>query len=99
MSAMPTSVTPMLATLTEDRFSDPAWIFERKWDGIRCIAYRSADGAVRLRTRNDLALERTYPEIVEALATNAAHAVILDGEVVAFRGRNTSFERLQGRSG
>jgi DNA ligase D-like protein (predicted ligase) len=96
---MPTSVAPMLATLTDDRFSDPAWIFERKWDGIRCIAYRSDRGAVRLRTRNDLPLERTYPEIAEALEADAGTSLILDGEVVAFRGRNTSFERLQGRSG
>jgi ATP-dependent DNA ligase len=79
---MPTSVSPMLATLTEDRFSDTGWIFERKWDGIRCIAYRSADGVVRLRTRNDLPLERTYPEVAEALVANAGTSLVLDGEVV-----------------
>lgn len=89
----------MLATLTEQRFSDPKWIFERKWDGIRCIAYRTGNGAVRLRSRNDLPLERTYPEIVDAIAAQAATSLVLDGEIVAFDGRRTSFERLQGRSG
>jgi len=46
-----------------------------KWDGVRCIAYRSDDGAVRMRTRNDLPRERTYPEIADALAAlqRAAH--------------------------
>ncbi len=41
--------------LTKERFSDPNWIFERKLDGIRCIAVRDGD-SVRLRSRNDLAL-------------------------------------------
>jgi DNA ligase D-like protein (predicted ligase) len=99
MTALPTTVTPMLATLTDDRFSDPNWIFERKWDGVRCLAFRSASGAVRLRSRNDQVLDGTYPEIADALATEADVALLLDGEVVAFDGRRTSFERLQGRLG
>lgn len=99
LTALPVSVSPMLATLTDERFSDPKWIFERKWDGIRCIAYRSESGSVRLRSRNDLPLERTYPEIVDALAAQAGTSLVLDGEIVAFVGRRTSFERLQGRSG
>ena len=89
----------MLATLTEDRFSDPKWLFERKWDGVRCLAFRTAAGRVRLRTRNDQPLERTYPEIAEAIAAQCDVAAVLDGEVVAFDGRRTSFERLQGRMG
>ncbi len=43
----------MKAVLTQDRFSDPAWMFERKLDGIRCIAVRDG-GDVRLLSRNDL---------------------------------------------
>lgn len=89
----------MLATLTEERFSDPKWIFERKWDGIRCIAYRTDEGRVSLRSRNDLPLERAYPEVAEALAAQSGTSLVLDGEIVAFDGRRTSFERLQGRSG
>jgi DNA ligase D-like protein (predicted ligase) len=99
MSALPSSVIPMLATLTEDRFSDPNWIFERKWDGVRCLAFRSASGAVRLRSRNDQVMDGTYPEVAEAVAAQADVALLLDGEVVAFDGRRTSFERLQGRLG
>jgi bifunctional non-homologous end joining protein LigD len=96
---MPTSTSPMLATLTDDRFSDPAWLFERKWDGVRCLAFRTGSGHVRLRTRNDLPLEHTYPEIAAAVATECDVDAVLDGEVVAFAGRRTSFERLQGRMG
>jgi DNA ligase D-like protein (predicted ligase) len=90
--------SPMLATLTEERFSDPDWIFERKFDGIRLLGFRDGD-EVRLRSRNNLALEDTYPEVADALAAQSCPAFAIDGEVVAFEGRRTSFERLQGRSG
>jgi ATP-dependent DNA ligase len=96
---LPTTAAPMLAKLTEDRFDSPEWIFERKWDGVRCIALRSAGGATRLLSRNDLPLERSYPEIADAVGAASDVAVALDGEVVAFDGRRTSFELLQGRSG
>jgi bifunctional non-homologous end joining protein LigD len=93
----PTWMPAMLATLTDDRFDDPAWIFEHKWDGIRCLAFR-VDGVVRLLSRNQLPMNAAYPEIVDALSTDGPDLVI-DGEIVAFQGRVTSFERLQSRSG
>jgi DNA ligase D-like protein (predicted ligase) len=97
--AMPRFLDPMLATLTEARFSDRDWLFERKWDGVRCLAFRAADGTVRLRSRKEQPLERTYPEIAEALARQSTAQLVVDGEIVAFAGRRTSFERLQGRMG
>ncbi|MCV7103843.1 non-homologous end-joining DNA ligase [Mycobacterium palustre] len=90
--------SPTLATLTDKRFSDPDWIFERKFDGMRCLAFRDGD-RVRLLSRNRLSLNGTYPEIVDALAAQHATRFVLDGEVVAFEGRRTSFARLQGRLG
>jgi bifunctional non-homologous end joining protein LigD len=89
---------PTLATLTEKRFSDPAWIFERKFDGMRCLAFRDGD-RVRLLSRNRQSLNGTYPELVDALAAHGASRFVVDGEVVAFEGRRTSFARLQGRLG
>lgn len=89
----------MLATLTEERFSRPDWIFERKLDGVRCLARRDRRGQVRLLSRNAQDMSRTYPEVAEALAAEARDELLLDGEVVAFAGRRTSFERLQGRLG
>jgi DNA ligase D-like protein (predicted ligase) len=91
------AVSAMLATLTEERFSDPDWIFERKLDGIRCLAHRSKGGKVRLLSRNDQDLSRSYPHVAEALADAAQSDLIVDGEIVAFRGRRTSFEQLQTR--
>jgi DNA ligase D-like protein (predicted ligase) len=94
---LPRKVEPMKATLTEERFSDPAWTFERKLDGIRCIAIKS-DREVRLLSRNDLSLNARFPEIVSALEADSATQLVLDGEVVAFAGGQTSFERLQQRA-
>jgi bifunctional non-homologous end joining protein LigD len=89
---------PMLATLTDQRFSDPRWIFERKFDGERCLAFRDGD-RVRLLSRNRQPLNGTYPELVDALAAQPICRLVIDGEVVAFEGRRTSFARLQGRLG
>ena len=52
----PAHAAPMKAVLTDRRFSDPSWIFERKLDGIRCIAIRDGSN-VRLLSRNDLPLD------------------------------------------
>ena len=57
----------MKAVLTDDRFSDDGWIFERKLDGIRCLASK-AESQVWLRSRNDLSLNGRFPEVAEALA-------------------------------
>ena len=89
---------PTLATLTDKRFSDPQWIFERKLDGMRCLALRDGD-RVRLLSRNRQPLNGTYPELVDALTTQHTSRFVVDGEVVAFEGRRTSFARLQGRLG
>jgi DNA ligase D-like protein (predicted ligase) len=89
---------PQLATLTRDRFSDPAWIYERKLDGERCLAYRSG-GQVLLMTRNRQDVSRTYPEIDDALAAQKSADFVCDGEIVAFDGAATSFSRLQQRLG
>jgi ATP-dependent DNA ligase len=51
LTGQPDWLEPELATLTADRFSDPAWIFERKFDGERCLAFR-AGPQLRLMTRN-----------------------------------------------
>ena len=96
MTALPDRVDPMKAVLTEERFSDPEWIFERKLDGIRCIAIKD-EKRVRLLSRNHLSLDSRFGEVVEALERDRVTNVVLDGEVVAFDGAQTSFARLQQR--
>ena len=95
-SPPPDWVPPTLATLTARRFSDPAWLFERKLDGERCLGYRRG-GDVRLLSRNRKRLDGAYPEVAEALGRQADADLVVDGEIVAFEGSRTSFARLQRR--
>ena len=95
-ASQPDWVSPMLATLTEERFSKDDWIYEPKLDGERCLVFR--DGAkVRLLSRNQLSLNGSYPELLKACEETKLSSYIIDGEIVAFKGKVTSFEMLQGR--
>ena len=90
---------PMLATLTSERFDDHGWIFGRKLDGERCIAYKK-NGKIRLMSRNRHVINAQYPEVVEAMEKDETADFISDGEVVAFDKRSeTRFELLQPRMG
>src|SRR5256885_14941140 len=90
---LPRWIEPMAATLTDERFDDPNWIFERKLDGVRCLAF-SGPGGVRLLSRNRLSQNRRFPELVAALEREPVDELVVDGEVVAFEGSRTSFSRL-----
>ncbi len=92
----PTKAQAMKAVLTDERFSDPDWIYERKLDGVRCIAIRDGD-RVRLLSRNDLSMNDRYPEVAEALEAQECRRFAIDGEVVAFDHGQTSFSRLARR--
>jgi DNA ligase D-like protein (predicted ligase) len=87
---------PMLATLTERRFSDPAWVFERKYDGVRGLTSRDGD-TPELWSRNERLMGQTYPELVDALSVRGGPRFVADGEIVAFDGKQTSFSKLQAR--
>jgi bifunctional non-homologous end joining protein LigD len=93
---VPEHATAMKAVLTTERFDDRNWIFERKLDGIRCIAIRSGAHA-RLLSRNDLSMNGRYPEIAAALDAEPCERFAVDGEIVAFEGARTSFARLAQR--
>jgi DNA ligase D-like protein (predicted ligase) len=86
----------MKAVLAKEAFSDPAWIFERKLDGVRALAFREGSD-VRLLSRTGRTLNGGYPELVEALESDPCADFVADGEIVAFEGGVTSFSRLQGR--
>ena len=88
----------MLATLTNRRDFGDDWLLERKLDGERCVA-RKKGGAVRLQSRTGKDLTDTYPEVRAAVAAQTSRELLLDGEVVAYDGEQTSFTRLQQRLG
>lgn len=92
----PEWIAPMLATRTEERFSRQGWLFEPKWDGERCLAFRRG-GDLRLFSRNRILLNDKYPEITTALERQEAASFITDGEIVTFKNGITSFAKLQER--
>jgi bifunctional non-homologous end joining protein LigD len=75
--SFPEWIVPMAATLTEERFSGPEWIFERKLDGIRMLAFKNG-ADVKLYSRNRLL--QHYPAVAEEIANLPVRDVILDGE-------------------
>ena len=68
----------MAATLTQERFNGPEWIFERKFDGIRLLAYKQGS-RVELFSRNRL--PQTIPALARAIAQLPHQELILDGEI------------------
>ena len=94
---MPGKVGLMLATTVECPFSDPNWLFEIKWDGVRTLA-RIEDGMLKLISRNGIDVTKQYPELAELAKILSAREAILDGEIVALDEKGHSgFARLQQR--
>jgi bifunctional non-homologous end joining protein LigD len=91
-------MAPMLATLVESLDDGRGWVFERKLDGIRTLAYRDGP-STRLYSRNKLPLEDAFPSIADAVSRLDREHIVLDGEVVAMvGGRVGGFEALQQRT-
>lgn len=78
MTMFPEWLEPMAATLTQERFTGPDWIFERKFDGIRLLAFKQGPD-VRLFSRNRL--PQNIPPLALAIAALPVRDVILDGEI------------------
>jgi bifunctional non-homologous end joining protein LigD len=96
---MPTAIQPMLASIAEDPFDDPNWLFEIKWDGYRVISFIEG-GKVKMISRNQNDLGPRYPELSALPKLVNANTAILDGEVVVLdeQGR-PSFSLMQQRTG
>ncbi len=91
------TLRPMLADRGQGAFSDPHWLFELKYDGVRVIAEKDGE-TVRLFARTGGERTHLYPEIVTSLRHLAIEHAIFDGEIVVFDDRGqSSFERIQRR--
>ncbi len=96
-AAVPSRLEPMLATIGDHPFSDPNWLFEIKWDGVRALAWID-DGALTLRARSGAEITQRYPELASLPAALAARQAILDGEIAAIDAHGRSdFGLLQER--
>lgn len=99
-ATFPEWIVPMAATLTQERFAGSEWLFERKLDGIRMLAFKNGDD-VRLYSRNRLLQD--YPSVARAIAQLPVHDVILDGEAAWDPGSRVAYHVfdilwLEGRS-
>jgi len=82
LESFPDEVRPMQAASAEAPFSSPEYIFEVKWDGLRCVLFRDPDGRVRLQDRGLTDLTADIPEVVAA-AKRVPPGSVIDGELVA----------------
>ncbi len=93
----PVKLAPMLAAAADGPFNDPAFLFEPKLDGYRCLALRR-DGKVRLLSRRGLDQSAQFPEVVAALQEQILDDFVLDGEIIAYdQSGKASFHALQTR--
>jgi bifunctional non-homologous end joining protein LigD len=98
-AAMPAVIKPMLATLVDKPFSDPDWLFETKWDGVRAICFIRS-GKAQFVSRNQIEMTAQYPELADIAKSIRGSSVILDGEIVALDEKGVSrFQLLQRRLG
>ncbi len=88
-------LAPMLAKLARE-LPNGDYIYEPKWDGFRCIVFRSG-AEVELGSRNELPLTRYFPEVVQALLEALPEQAVLDGEVVVAGPGGLDFDALQQR--
>ncbi len=90
----PKHLCPMLATLIDQPFDDPEWIFEIKWDGFRSLAVLDGNN-VELYSRNLISFNSRFPLIADHLKQLNLDAVF-DGEIVILDEKGIShFQFLQ----
>ncbi len=94
--AVKPGLLPMEAKLVDGLPDDEGWQFEPKWDGFRCLVYRSGD-AVALQSKSGKPLERYFPEVVETIRGLKIARLVVDGELIIPVGGVLSFEALQMR--
>jgi ATP-dependent DNA ligase len=74
----------------------PAWQYEPKWDGFRCLVFKAGD-TVELRAKSGKSLARFFPEMVAAIRARPEATFVLDGELVIPLDGVLSFSALQDR--
>ena len=84
---------PMEAKAVDRIPGGGGWLYEPKWDGFRCLAFRKG-GEVLLQSKACQPLGRYFPELVAALAALPVKTFVVDGEIVIPRGGSLSFDDL-----
>lgn len=95
-ASIPASLEPMEARLVSELPTGTGWQFEPKWDGFRCVVFRSGD-RVDLQAKSGKPLARYFPEVVERVRALRPRQFVLDGELAIPVGTSLSFDALQMR--
>jgi ATP-dependent DNA ligase len=90
---VPVDLKPMEADLQPELPVGPEWMYEPKWDGFRCLAFRDGD-EIELRSKAGKPLGRYFPDIVDAVRGIGSKRIVLDGEIVIPAGSALSFDAL-----
>jgi bifunctional non-homologous end joining protein LigD len=94
-SKFPENIEPMLATLVDEPFHEPGWLYEIKWDGYRAISYLNK-GTVDIRSRNNKSFNEKFYPIYNTLKKWKIDAVV-DGEIIVMNEKGIAdFSDLQG---
>ena len=84
---------PAEAKSVEEIPTGTGWLYEPKWDGFRCLAFRQGEKVV-LQSKAGQPLGRYFPELVEAMARLPHSQFVIDGEIVIFVDEHLSFDDL-----
>ena len=90
---IPIDYAPMEAELHSELPEGEGWLYEPKWDGFRCLAFRDGD-SIELQSKAGKPLARYFPDLVEVLASIGANKFVLDGEIVISVDGALSFDDL-----
>lgn len=94
-SKIPIGMKPMLATLVNEPFDDPDWIYEVKWDGYRALGFSFKNGDVELLSRNNKQFNEKFYPIFE-LMQSWKMDIVVDGEILVINDKGVSnFGNLQ----
>jgi ATP-dependent DNA ligase len=85
---------PMESRSVEEIPTGDGWLYEPKWDGFRCIAFRDGE-QIYLQSKAGQPLARYFPDIAAALARLPEQQFVLDGELVVPVNGALSFDELQ----
>jgi ATP-dependent DNA ligase len=94
--SIPHELAPMEARLVSELPSGSGWQFEPKWDGFRCLVFRSGE-RVELQAKSGKPLGRYFPEVVARVKALRPQQFVLDGELAIPVGGSLSFDALQMR--
>ena len=91
-------ISPMLIADEVEAFDDPDFLYELKFDGIRCIVFLDPKAkTTRFYNKRHMLLNPHFPELLQ-IHKNVKQKCILDGEVFVMNNGRPTFSDVQKRA-